>query len=83
LVTLEGLALGLTGGIVGIALGHAGAAFAAWQAARGGGPMLPLPPFGAVDLAILGGALALSLLAAIAPGLVAYRTQPAAALRAA
>jgi putative ABC transport system permease protein len=83
LVALEGLALGLTGGIVGIALGHAGAAMAAWAAARGGGPLLPLPAFGVIDLAILAGALVLSLMAAIAPGLVAYRTQPAAALRAA
>jgi putative ABC transport system permease protein len=82
LVTLEGLALGLTGGLAGIALGRGAAAFAARAASRGGGPSLPLPPLGGVDLAILAGALVLSLLAAIAPGLVAYRTQPATALKA-
>ncbi len=82
LVTLEGLALGLTGGVAGIALGRGAAAYAAHAASRGGGPSLPLPPLGGVDLAILAGALALSLLAALAPGLVAYRTQPAAALNA-
>jgi len=82
LVTLEGLALGLTGGLAGIALGRGAAVFAAQAASRGGGPSLPLPPLGGVDLAILAGALALSLVAALAPGLVAYRTPPAAALKA-
>jgi putative ABC transport system permease protein len=82
LVALEGLALGLTGGVAGIALGRAAAAFAAHAASRGGGPSLPLPPIGGPDLAVLSGALLLSLLAALAPGLVAYRTQPAAALKA-
>ena len=83
LVALEGLALGLMGGAAGVALGRAAAAFAAEAAARGGGPSLPLPGFGAVDLLVIGGALALSLAASIAPGIVAYRTQPAAMLRSA
>ena len=83
LVALEGLALGLTGGILGIALGRGAAIFAAHAAAKGGGPSLPLPPLGGIDLAVIGGALVLSLLAAIAPGFVAYRTRPATALRAA
>jgi putative ABC transport system permease protein len=82
LVALEGLALGLTGGVAGIALGRAASAFAAHAASRGGGPSLPLPPIGGPDLAVLSGALLLSLLAALAPGLVAYHTQPAAALKA-
>ncbi|MDB5484088.1 MAG: ABC-type transport system permease component [Caulobacteraceae bacterium] len=80
LVTLEGLALGLTGGVAGIALGRAAAVFAAHAASRGGGPSLPLPPIGGPDLMVLAGALLLSLLAALAPGFVAYRTRPAAAL---
>jgi putative ABC transport system permease protein len=83
LVAIEGLALGLTGGVLGVALGRGAADFAAGAAARGGGPALPLPPFGVVDAAVIGGALVLSLLAAIAPGLVAYRTRPAEILRAA
>ena len=83
LVTLEGLALGLVGGVLGIALGRVAAVYAAHAAARSGGPTLSLPGFGVIDLAVLGGALVLSIVAAIAPGIVAYRTQPAALLRAA
>jgi putative ABC transport system permease protein len=81
LVAIEGLLLGLTGSVLGVGLGRAAALFAAQAAARGGGPALPLPPLGAADAAVIAGALALSLLAAVAPGLVAYRTQPAIALR--
>lgn len=80
LVALEGLALGLTGGLAGIALGRGAAAFAAQAAAKGGGPVLPLPPIGSVELAILVAALALSLVAAVIPGLVAYATRPATTL---
>jgi putative ABC transport system permease protein len=80
LVALEGLALGLTGGLAGIALGRGAAAFAAQASAKGGGPVLPIPPIGHVELAILGAALALSLVAAVIPGLVAYATRPAATL---
>jgi putative ABC transport system permease protein len=82
LVAIEGLALGLTGGLVGVALGRLAALFAAQAAANGGGPALPLPALGGVDAIVIGGALVLSLLASIAPGVAAYRTQPAATLRA-
>lgn len=82
LVALEGVALGLTGGLAGLALGRGAAAFAAQAAARGGGPLLPIPPAGRVELAILAAALALSLVAAVIPGLVAYATRPATTLRA-
>ncbi len=81
LVAIEGLALGLVGGVLGVTLGRAAAAFAAHAAAKGGGPSLPLPTFGDVDLLIIVGALVLSLLASIAPGVVAYRTRPATTLR--
>jgi putative ABC transport system permease protein len=83
LVALEGLALGLIGGVLGVALGRCAAAFAAHAATGAGGPAIALPPLGPVDLAILGGAAGLSLLASIAPGLVACRTNPATVLRAA
>jgi putative ABC transport system permease protein len=81
LVAIEGLALGLTGGVVGVALGRLAAEFAARAAARGGGPALALPPLGGVDAIVIAGGLALALLASIAPGVVAYRTQPATTLR--
>ena len=81
LIALEGLALGLVGGVAGIALGRAAAALAAHAAAQGGGPALPLPLPGATEGAILLGAAVLSLIAATAPGFVAYRTRPAAVLQ--
>ncbi len=81
LVALEGLALGLVGGVAGLALGRAAAALAAQSAARGGGPALPLPPLGAPEALILVGAAVLSLAASVAPGLIAYRTRPASVLQ--
>ena len=81
LVAVEALALGLAGGLGGLVLGRVAAAFAAMQAARGGGPSLALPPVGLTELLILGGALLLSLAAAAAPGLIAARTRAAAVLR--
>jgi putative ABC transport system permease protein len=83
LVALEGLALGLIGGLLGVALGRMAALFAAAAAARDGGPSLPLPSLGSVDLAIVAGAAILSLLASVAPGAIAYRTNPATTLRSA
>ncbi len=82
LVTLEGLLLGLAGGVGGIVLGRLAAVFAAHAASHGGGPSLPLPPVGGPEALILAGAALLSLAAAAAPGLVAYRTDPATVLRA-
>ncbi len=83
LVTVEGLALGIVGGVLGVALGRLAAALAVHATAGVGGPSIPVPPFGASDIAIVCGAVALALVAAIIPGLVAYRTRPAAVLRAA
>ena len=80
LVALEGLLLGLVGGVAGVALGRGAAAFAGRVAARGGGPALPLPPIGPTELLILAGAALLSLVAAAAPGAIAYRTNPARVL---
>jgi putative ABC transport system permease protein len=81
LVLLEALALGLIGGGVGIALGRAAAAFAAQRSALTGGPLLNLPSIGGTELILLAGAAALSVLASIAPALMAYRLSPAQALR--
>ncbi|MDB5435230.1 MAG: ABC-type transport system permease component [Phenylobacterium sp.] len=81
LVLLEALALGLIGGLVGIALGRGAAAFAAHRSAVTGGPLLNLPPVGGTELLLLVGAAVLSVLASLAPALMAYRLSPAQALR--
>lgn len=81
LIALEGVALGLIGGVAGVALGRAAAAYASYAAAKGGGPGLPLPPPGLTELGIVFGAAALSIVAATAPGFIAYRTNPASVLR--
>jgi len=83
LVALEGMALGLTGGIAGLLLGRTAAAIATLFSKQEGGPSLPLPGVGLLELAVVCGALALSLLASLAPAIIAYRTRPAALLRAA
>lgn len=81
LIALEGLALGVIGGVIGIALGRAAARFAASASLGSGGPQIALPPLGPTELAVLGAAAALSFLASIGPGLIAYRLNPASALR--
>lgn len=81
LVALEGLALGIGGGIAGLALGRLAAAVAVLTAARDGGPSFPLPEIGMSEVAVLAAAIGLSLIAATAPAIIAYRTRPAAVLR--
>ncbi|MDB5427254.1 MAG: ABC-type transport system permease component [Phenylobacterium sp.] len=81
LVLLEALALGLIGGLAGIALGRGAAAFAAHRSAVTGGPLLNLPAVGGTELLLLVGAAVLSVLASLAPALMAYRLSPAQALR--
>ena len=83
LVALEGVALGLGGGVAGLAIGRAAASVAAQIARRHGGPALPLPDIGMNELLVIGAALGLSLAAAIAPAVIAYRTRPAIVLKAA
>jgi putative ABC transport system permease protein len=72
-VALEALTLGLTGGVIGLALGRAAAAFTAARAVASGGPALILPPVGAAEALALAGAAAISLLAALGPAAMAYR----------
>jgi putative ABC transport system permease protein len=81
LVAGEGLMLGLLGGVFGILLGRAAAIIAGAASAGTGGPALAIPPLGTTDLALLAGAAILSLLAAVLPGLMAYRLNAAQALQ--
>jgi putative ABC transport system permease protein len=78
----EGLLLGLLGGVLGVALGRLAAMVAAGAAADAGGLALTLPPVGVFEGAALSLALALALLASLPPAAVAYRIDPARALKA-
>jgi len=81
LVTIEALLLGLLAGVAGLGLGWAAATFAAQSSVATGGPVLALPPAGLREVWILGGALAISLVAAFGPAIAAYRTDPARVLK--
>jgi len=81
LVCLEAMALGVIGGGVGWAIGRAAARFAALRIGEGGGPAVHLPAPGWSDLGLLAGALLLSVLASLAPALLAARTRPLDALK--
>jgi len=83
IVLLEASLLGLLGGIIGLALGRLLAGAIASAAGAHGGPVLAIAAFGPFDLAVIGAALALSLIAAAGPALSAYRTDPAQILKAA
>lgn len=82
LVTIEAALLGLLAGVVGLAIGWAAAQIAANATASTGGPVLVLPPLGLRDAAIVGGALGISLIAAIGPAIGAYRVDSARILKA-
>jgi putative ABC transport system permease protein len=82
LIAGEALALGLVGGVAGIALGRAAASIAGLASAGTGGPALVLPPFGVAEIGIVLAALALSLAASVLPGLMAYRLDAAQTLQA-
>ena len=79
---LEALLLGVLGGALGIALGRAMAAIAGAAASQHGGPALPLPPLGPVEAIALAAAIGISIAAALAPGLIAARIDPAETLKA-
>jgi putative ABC transport system permease protein len=75
---LEGLLLGLAGGVVGLALARIGAGvFAAAQRAS---VDLIVPPPGGLDLMMVALAAGLGLLAALGPALLAARADPTRAL---
>lgn len=81
IVLVEASILGLLSGLIGIALGRAMIALGASAIAQGGGVLLQVPAFGRLDLAALMCAVVLALGAAIIPCLMAYRTNPVAALK--
>jgi len=72
LTLIEGLVLGSVGGAIGIAFARLAAASIA--ATGLGGYALPVESFGQTDLVLWSGAVALGLLGAVFPGLVAART---------
>ena len=75
LVTLEGLILGFAGGVLGVALSRA-LLFAVAVAGRQSGVRLVTPPLGMLEVAALGFAMTLGLLAAVPPALRAWRVDP-------
>lgn len=77
-VATEAALMGLLGGLVGVIAGRALASMAAYiSMAQASGPSLISPSVGSVDLIAMGSALALALLACIAPAVIASRTDPA------
>lgn len=81
LIALESLVLGLIGGLLGVIIGRVAAAITAHATAGNGGPALDIAPIGVVDITALAAAAALSLLAALAPSLMAYRLDPARVMK--
>lgn len=78
IVALESALLGVAGGLIGVAAGRALAAYAGRVSmGAASGPTLIPPPVGAIDLAAIGAALALALIASIGPAVIAARTDPA------
>jgi putative ABC transport system permease protein len=82
ITTLEALALGLLGGVLGLVLGRVGGFWAADAVARDNGLVLLAPPPGALEAACLAGAVGIAIVAAILPAIMAARTVPGAALQA-
>ncbi len=81
IVTVEGLLLGALGGLIGVGLGRLAMITAVRLSIHGGGPPLTPPAFGPVEAGAFGVALLIALCAALLPGLVAYRINPAQALK--
>lgn len=81
LVTGEGLLLGLLGGLIGIGLARVAVLAAARVSTGSGGLPLVPPPLGWLEVEAVAVALAIALLASLIPALVAYRINPAKALK--
>ena len=81
LVTGEGLLLGALSGIIGVILARLAVTVAVAQIAHHGGPGLVPPRIGGTELAAIGGAMALALLASVLPSIMAYGIDPARVLR--
>lgn len=80
LVMVEALILGGCGALLGLALGRGAGVVAARAVAVRGGPALTLPPLGQTEIIVFATAIALTLLAALLPAIIAYRLRPAEAL---
>ena len=81
IVVLEALMLGVLAGALGVAIGRMMTWLGSAAIAQGGGVMLKAPQLGLLDVMALGAAIVLSLIAALIPAALAYRTDPAQALK--
>lgn len=78
---IESFVLGAVGGVIGVLLGHASSRFIANKIVAQGGPMLLPSPFNEQDIVIVLVAVAISMLAAFIPALLAYRINVGRALQ--
>jgi putative ABC transport system permease protein len=81
LICSEGLLLGLLSGIVGVCLARGAISLISVMLSQTGGPVLELPELGYIEIAALGGALAIALSASALPCVLAYRVEPAKVLK--
>ncbi len=81
IVVLEALMLGVLAGGLGVAIGRTMTWLGSTAIAQNGGIMLKAPQLGLLDVMAVGVAIALSFLAALIPAALAYRTDPAQALK--
>jgi putative ABC transport system permease protein len=83
LVAGEGLLLGALSGVAGVGLARFAVTATAAALARHGGPALVPPRAGMLEVVAIAGALAIALAASILPSFIAYRVDPARALKSA
>jgi putative ABC transport system permease protein len=81
IVLLEALLLGLLSGALGLMLGRAMTWLVATAIAGDGGVLLRAPPFGPIDGIAILCTFAIAMVAALIPAILAYRTDPALALK--
>jgi putative ABC transport system permease protein len=81
IVVMEAILLGVLSGGVGIALGRAMTWLGANAISAQGGVLLVAPSFGAIDGLALLCSIVLAIIAAVIPSVLAYRTDPAQALK--
>jgi putative ABC transport system permease protein len=81
IVLFEALLLGLLSGVLGLFLGRAMTWLIANAVAKDGGVLLRAPPFGPIDGIAMLFTFVIAIVAALIPAILAYRTDPALALK--